>query len=243
MLGLTTWFTIGTLGMVVGTAMLAYGLRLVPTERRQLLAWMAAVPGIAAVAYALMALGVGGLTGGGGTSVFVPRYVDWLLTTPIHVAVVAAIAGAPRRLIARLAGLQAATIVLGLAGALVGPPLNWALYLLGAAVFAVVVYLLYVDAEALAAENSDDVAALFRKLRSFVVVLWLVYPVIWALSDAGVSLMDAETTALVVTYIDVVAKVGFGLIAINDFVSIAATREDAPDPGQAPASDGASAAD
>ncbi|WP_436906690.1 bacteriorhodopsin [Halosimplex marinum] len=229
MLGLTTWFTIGTLGMVVGTAMLAYGLVLVPDERKRTLALAAVVPAIAAVAYALMALGFGGLTTGDGATVFVPRYVDWLLTTPIHVAVIALVVGASTRLIARLAALQALTIGFGFVGATLAAPLSWALYLVGGSCFAGVVYLLYGDCEALAAGESDDVAALFRKLRSFVVVLWSVYPVIWLLAPAGVGIMDVETTALVVTYIDVVAKVGFGLIAINDFASMAAATDETAD--------------
>jgi sensory rhodopsin len=229
MLGLTTWFTIGTLGMVVGTAMLAYGMTLVPDERNRTLALAAVVPAIAAVAYALMSLGFGGLTTADGGTVFFPRYVDWLLTTPIHVAIIALVVGASTGLIARLAALQALTIVFGFVGAMLAAPLNWALYLAGSACFAGVVYLLYGDCEALAAGVSDDVAALFRKLRSFVVVLWLVYPVIWLLAPAGVGLMDTETAALVVTYIDVVAKVGFGLIAINDFASMAVATDETAD--------------
>jgi len=225
MFGLTTWFTIGTVGMVVGTVLIAYGVTLVPAERRRQLGLAAIVPAIAAAAYGLMALGFGGFTTADGGTVFIPRYVDWLLTTPIHVAIIALIVGASTGLIARLATLQAVTIVLGFVGATLASPLNWVLYALGSAVFAWVVYLLFTECEALAAEESDNVAALFRKLRSFVVVLWLVYPMIWVLAPAGVGVMDVETAALVVTYIDVVAKVGFGLIAINDFASMAAATD------------------
>jgi len=222
MVDITLWFTLGTLGMVVGTAMLVYGLVLVPREKRRLLAWIAAVPAIAAVAYALMALGIGGLRTADGAVVFVPRYVDWLLTTPIHVAVIALVVGASRRLVAKIAGLQALTIVFGFAGAALAAPLSWGLYALGSLCFAGVVYILFRDLEDRAAGASDEAAALFRKLRAFVVVLWLVYPVIWLLASSGVGVMDSETTALVVSYIDVVAKVGFGLITINDYVKLAA---------------------
>lgn len=225
MVEITLWFTIGALGMLVGTAMLAYGLVLVSKRRRRLLAWVVAVPAIAAVAYALMAVGFGDLTTGKGTTVFVPRYVDWLLTTPVHVAVVGSLVGASRPTLARLAGLQALTIVFGFVGATLAAPLNWLLYLAGAACFAGVVYVFYGELDALAVEQPDGIEALFRKLRSFVVVLWLVYPVIWLVGPPSFGVMDAETTALVVTYIDVVAKVGFGLIAINDFVKMAAIEE------------------
>ncbi|MFB6151022.1 MAG: bacteriorhodopsin [Haloarculaceae archaeon] len=240
MVSISLWFTIGTVGMVLGTAVLALGLLFVPANRRRLFAWIVAVPGIAAVAYALMAAGYGGLETAQGTTVFVPRYVDWLLTTPIHVAVIAVGVGASTRLVARLAGFQALTIVFGFVGATLAAPLNWALYLLGSACFAVVVYTFFRDLEALAVQRRDDVEALFRKLRSFVVVLWLIYPVIWLAAPSGQGLMDGETTALVGTYIDVVAKVGFGLIAINDYVKSAALDDERAAGGDAgPAPDDA----
>jgi sensory rhodopsin len=234
MVDITLWFTLGTLGMLAGTAMLTYGLVLLPDHRRRLFSLIVAVPAIALVAYALMALGMGGLTTTRGTTVYVPRYVDWLLTTPIHVAVIALVVGADRRLVTRLVVLQALTIVFGFVGATLAPPANWLLYLLGAAAFAGVVYTFYVDLDALAADQSDGIAALFRKLRAFVVVLWLVYPVIWVLGGAGIGLMDNETATLVVAYIDVVSKVGFGLIAMNDYIkmsTIADAYDDSGPPG------------
>jgi sensory rhodopsin len=220
MVDITLWYTLGTLGMFAGTALLAYGLVLLPGHRQRLFALVVAVPAIATVAYGLMAFGIGTLTTTGGTSVFVPRYVDWLLTTPLHVAVIALVVGASTRLIGRLAVLQALTIVFGFVGATLSAPWSWVLYLVGSACFAGVVYIFFVDLEDLATDRPDGVEALFRKLRSFVVVLWLLYPVIWVLGPAGLGTMDAETTTLVVTYIDVVAKVGFGLIAINDYLKM-----------------------
>lgn len=52
------------------------------------------------------------------------------------------------------------------------------------------------------------------------IVLWLVYPVIWVLGGPGLAFLDTETTALVVAYLDVVAKVGLGLIALNHWVGV-----------------------
>lgn len=221
MVEITLWYTIGAAGMVLGTIMLAYGLRLLPGDRRRPFLLVVSVPAIAAVAYALLALEIGWMTGVDGDPVFLPRYVDWLLTTPIHVAFLSLLVGAPRSLLVRAAGLQAATIGFGLAGAYAAAPLNYAAFALGALTFAGVVYYLHRDLDRLADDRSDHVASLYRKLRSFVVVLWLVYPVIWLLAPAGTGVMDAETTALVVSYIDVVAKVGFGLIALNDYVNLA----------------------
>ena len=196
---ITTWFTLGLLGELLGTALLAYGYTLVPEATRKRYLLLVAIPGIAIVAYLLLVLGVGAVDGGGHT-VYVVRYVDWLLTTPINVLYLGLLAHASRETIGKLVGLQALTIVFGFAG---------------------VVYLLYVDvADAAVAALSDVEASLYRTLRNFVVVLWSVYPVVWLLGAAGVGLMDVETASLVIVYLDVVTKVGFGVIALHAWVTM-----------------------
>lgn len=220
-MALTTWFTLGAIGMVVGTGLLGYGLTLLPSENRRPFGLLVGVTAIASVAYAIMTLGFGAVTSANGATAFAPRYADWLLTTPMHVAFVATVVGASRSLLGRIAGLQAATIALGFGGAVAPAPLNWLLFAAGSAAFAGVVYYFYTDLDDLADARNDAVAAQFRKLRSFVVVLWSIYPVIWLLAPAGIGLMDVETTALVVAYIDVVAKVGLGLIALSDYLTLA----------------------
>ncbi|MFC7134951.1 MULTISPECIES: bacteriorhodopsin [Salinibaculum] len=215
MASIELWFTLGTAGMALGTLVLAYGLRLLPRSQWRRYSILIAVPGIAVVAYALMALDVGAVETAVGGTAFIPRYVDWLLTTPLHILYLGLFAGAARGVIGRAVGLQTATIVLGLAGALVAAPLKWVLYAGGLVTFAGVVYYAYGDFGEAAERQGGATAALYRKLRAFLVVLWLVYPLIWLVGPNSLVLMDVETTALVVTYIDIVSKVGLGLIALN----------------------------
>ncbi|WP_181687207.1 bacteriorhodopsin [Halorhabdus salina] len=217
---ITLWFTLGTVGMALGSIGLGYGFLVLPTEWRRSYADVVVVTLIATVAYGLMALGIGDIGAANGATVSLPRYADWLLTTPLHVIFIAVIAGADRRLTLTAAGLQAATIVLGFAGALVTSPLKELFFLAGSLVFVVVVYLLVVEAAESADQQDVTTAGLYRKLRNFVIVLWLIYPVIWLVAPTGYGLMDAETSSLVITYIDVVAKVGFGLIALNGLQSL-----------------------
>lgn len=224
-LTLTTWFTLGTAGMALGTLLLAWGYTQLPREPRRAYLELIAVTAIATVAYALMALDIGAVTSARGSTLYVPRYVDWLLTTPLHVLYLGWLAGVDRSTQTKLVTLQAATIVLGFAGGMVTTPLNLLLFAAGGAAFVGVVYLLYGDVAAVAREQGDRRLSLFRKLRNFVVVLWTVYPVIWLLGGTGFGLMNLETTALVVTYIDVVAKVGFGLIAYTGLQTVFGTTE------------------
>lgn len=220
---LTTWFALGTAGMVLGTVLLAWGYTRLPDLPRRAYLELIAVTAIATVAYGLMALDIGAVETARGATLYVPRYVDWLLTTPLHVAFIGWLAGVDRSKILKLAGLQAATIVLGFVGALLAVPLNLLLFLAGGVVFAVLIYYLYDEVSETASQQDDRRLSLFRKLRNFVVVLWLIYPVIWLLSGPGFGLMGLETSALVITYIDVVAKVGFGLIAFSGLQTVFGT--------------------
>ena len=217
---ITTWFTLGLLGELLGTALLAYGYTLVPEATRKRYLLLVSIPGIAIFAYILLVLDIGAVDGGGHT-VYVVRYVDWLLTTPINVLYLGLLAHADRGTIGKLVGLQALTIVFGFGGAMATGALSYALFALGSVAFAGVVYLLYNDvADAAAGTLSDVEVSLYRTLRNFVVVLWSVYPVVWLLGGAGVGLMDVETASLVIVYLDVVTKVGFGAIALHAYMTI-----------------------
>lgn len=225
MVEITTWFILGAIGELLGTTVLAYGYTLVPEETRRRYLLLVAIPAIAFVAYALMALGVGELRVGG-HSVYAVRYVDWLLTTPINVLYLGLLAGAAREDITKLVGLQILTIVFGFAGAVVPSPLSYGLFALGAASFAGVVALLYGSIADAAGETLTGLQeSLYRTLRNFLVVLWLVYPIVWLLGQAGVGVLDVETATLVITYLDVVTKVGFGVIALYGQTTLRATSD------------------
>ncbi|GCF12929.1 sensory rhodopsin-2 [Haloarcula mannanilytica] len=222
---ITTWFTLGLLGELLGTAVLAYGYTLVPEETRKRYLLLVAIPGIAIVAYALMAMGFGSIQTEG-HAVYVIRYVDWLLTTPINVLFLALLAGASRQDTVKLVVLQALTIVFGFAGAVTPSPVSYGLFAVGAALFGGVIYLLYRNVAAAAESTLSDVEmSLYRTLRNFVVVLWLVYPVVWLVGAPGLGLMDVETASLVIVYLDVVTKVGFGLIALLAMMNLGSVSE------------------
>jgi len=231
MVTITTWFQLGTVGMVLGTLAMVWATRYVPREKYRESGLLIAVGAIAAVAYALMSVGVGTVRAVDGHTVYVARYVDWLLTTPLHVVYLGLLAEASRRRLGELAVWQALTIALGLVGAYFTSPLKWLLFLAGGLTFVRVLYLLYRPIQDRVRDRrSDNVSELYRKLLNFIAVLWLMYPVIWLLAPSGLGLMDLETQTLVVSYIDVVAKIGFGLIALNGQAIAATLGADADEP-------------
>jgi sensory rhodopsin len=226
MAGLSTWFTLGAVGMALGTLALTYGFRLVPRSDWRRYAILVAVPFIAVAAYALMALDIGGIETQTGSTVFAFRYLDWFLTTPLHVLYLGLLAGATAGAIYKAMGLMGATIALGFGGAYMAPPFKWVLFAAGSLAFVGVVYYTYSSFDE--AAQGTEALALFRKLRAFVIVLWLIYPAIWLLGPAGFGLMQLETAALVISYLDVVSKVGFGLIALSGQLSVLDTVTSSP---------------
>lgn len=227
MTSITTWFQLGTVGMVIGTLAMLVLLRRVPRDEYRNSLLLLGVGGIAAVAYALLSLDIGTITAQDGHTVYLVRYIDWLLTTPLNVAYLAVIAGASRRHLVEVSVVQALTIAFGTIGAILSGPLQWVMFGIGALLFARVLQLLYGPISDAIQGESDSLVGLHRKLLNFIAVLWLIYPVIWILAPSGLGIIDLETQSLVISYIDVVAKIGFGLIALNGQAVVAYLENDA----------------
>ncbi len=223
---IVTWFWAGAIAMAAGTVSLAYGFRLVPRRNWGRYSILVAVPAIAVGAYVLMALEFGTIESQSGEPIFSLRYLDWLLTTPLHVLYLGLLAGAAASAINRSLVLMALTILFGFAGAYFVSPLKWLCFAAGAGAFVGVIYYAYADFDSAVRRKEATTVALFWKLRAFLVVLWLVYPAIWIVSPFGIGLMNVETSALVLSYLDVVAKVGFGFIALAGQLTSADTMVD-----------------
>jgi len=225
----TLWYWIGAAGMAVGAAPPLRRLVVDPSRRRHY-AVLALVPAIAALAYAAMALGVGRVATPSG-SLLLPRYVDWLLTTPLLVLYLGMLADPGRSVYAALVGVDVVIIGAGIVAGALPNSTGWIAFAVGSLGYLGLLYLLLSVLPERARLSSDRVYADFTKLRNLTVVLWTLYPVVWLLSPLGVGLLQTSTEALVVTYLDLISKVGFVVIALNGQLSVAPT--DADDGGDA----------
>ncbi|MEF8758055.1 MAG: bacteriorhodopsin [Halobacteriales archaeon] len=66
-----------------------------------------------------------------------------------------------------------------------------------------------------AAERPALVRSLFRKLRNLAVVVWSFYPVGWLAGPYEFGVVDTASEELLITHMDLIAKVAFGFIAFN----------------------------
>ncbi|UWG48055.1 Bacteriorhodopsin [Halanaeroarchaeum sp. HSR-CO] len=216
----TIWYVFGALGMFLGTAYAGWGLLTSHENYWRYYLVLTLVTGIATIAYVAMALGVGRVHTYGGI-LYLPRYIDWMLTTPLLVLYLVMLAKPPRRTYYVLVALEVVVIGAGIVAALVRDPFRWISYLVGVAAYGYIVYSLLVVLPRQAALENHRPRAVFVKLRNLTLILWSIYPIVWLLGPFGLGLLVIETEAIVVTYLDLLAKVGFVAIAVNGRDAIA----------------------
>jgi sensory rhodopsin len=207
------WFWLGTLGMAVGTV---FPLWRLATERRysRHYAVLASVTGFAALAYLAMAFDLGKVQVGE-AALFLPRYIDWLVTTPLLVLYLGMLCRPDRKVYAALVGVDVLVIGSGVVAGLLSKPYSYVAYLVGCVAYVGLLSLLLAVLPRQATLHGDRVSAVFTKLRNLTVVLWTIYPVVWILGPLGVGLLQTGTEVMVVTYLDLISKVGFVFMAVN----------------------------
>jgi bacteriorhodopsin len=235
------WLWIGTLGMFVGMLyFIARGWGETDERRQEFYIVTIFITAIAFVNYLAMSLGFG-LTiieiGGEELPIYWARYTDWFFTTPLLLLDLGLLAGANRNQLASLVGLDMLMIGTGAiatlsAGAGVlsvgGRRLVW--WGVSTGLLLVLLYMLYGTLDEKVDQLGPDVRSTFSTLRTLIVVVWLVYPVWWLVGTEGLNVVgiNIETAGFMV--LDLVAKVGFGIILLSsrealDAVSSAASAQ------------------
>ncbi|WP_338740988.1 bacteriorhodopsin [Haloplanus salilacus] len=215
----TTWAALGAIGMGLGTLPPLWGLRTDPDRREHYLV-LAGVTGVAAVAYALMAVGVGTVSVSG-RSVSIARYVDWLITTPLILLFLTMLGGTGREPLVRLIVADVVLLVLGGVAVVVPGPIRWLAFAGGVAAFGVLVYDLYYHIPARAAFESERARTLFVTLRNLTIVLWTLYPIVWVLAPSGIGLLTRDMAMLVIAYLDLISKAAFVALAVDGLGALA----------------------
>ncbi|AFZ72995.1 bacteriorhodopsin [Natronobacterium gregoryi] len=214
MIGVTTWFALGTLGMLAGTIAFVWRGLSADSDYLQYYAILAAISLIATIAYAVMAMGEGWLEVDDRV-VFIPRYVDWILTTPLLLAFLGMLADVDRDFLYKVVAVNTVVMVSGFVAAAISPSWRFGLFGLGGIAYVVLVYMVLGTMTERARERDSGTQSLFTSLRNLTLVLWTIYPVVWLLGPAGYALLTPTVDIMLIAYLDLLTKVGFGLIAIN----------------------------
>ena len=168
------------------------------------------------------------------------RYLTWALSTPMILLALGLLADVDEGSLFTVIAADIAMCITGLAAALVTSSylMRWVFYLISCAFFAVVLYALLTEwASAAAAAGTGEI---FDTLRALTVVLWLGYPIVWALGVEGLAIVQSVgLTSWAYSGLDILAKYVFAFlllrwVAANEGTVAAAG--DAP-AGAAPADD------
>lgn len=220
------WLWLGTAGMLIGMLyFIARGWGEKNRRRQEFYIVTIFITAIAFVNYLSMALGFGLTTieiGGEELPIYWARYTDWLFTTPLLLIDLGLLAGANRNQLSTLVGLDVlmigtgAVATLSTAGVLlspVGDRIIW--WGVSTGFLLVLLYFLFGTLTKEANELSGAAQSTFSTLRNLIVVVWLVYPVWWILGTEGLGMISlySETAGFMV--LDLVAKVGFGIILLS----------------------------
>jgi len=144
------------------------------------------------------------------------RYLTWTLSTPMILVALGLLADTDRTTLFTAVTMDVGMCVTGLAAAMVTSnlALRWIFYGISCAFFVAVVYILLVEWPADAAEAGTD--EIFGTLKVLTVVLWLAYPVVWAVGAEGLALIEsAGLTSWAYSALDILAKYVFAFLLLR----------------------------
>ena len=219
------WFTTVTM-LAGGLALLAIGKRRTPGEESQTVIH-GIVPIIAACSYFAMAVGQGSVIlpiegAPGATREFhYARYVDWAFTTPLLLVALSLTAqhsgmrryGAVGGLILADLMMVATALFFGLS---VTSWIKWTWFLISCIAFLGVFYVLWVSYLQENAAERADVQASYRRNAAVLSVLWTGYPLILLVDTDGLNIISPTASVALIAVLDLMSKVGFGLMVTFD---------------------------
>ncbi len=143
------------------------------------------------------------------------RYLTWALSTPMILLALGLLAGSNLTKLFTVIVMDIGMCVTGLAAALTTSSyaLRWFWYAISCAFFAVVLYVLLVEwtRDAEIAGTTE----IFDTLKILTVVLWLGYPIFWALGAEGFAVLDVAYTSWAYSAMDIVAKYVFAFLLLR----------------------------
>ncbi len=212
--GTQFWLWIAFIGMVVGS--IIFGLKAASQRRKEGMEFALVSFFItlwAATMYLSMVLGETVLFDFKGQhTLFWGRYLDWIITTPLLLMDLGVVAGARPKLVAGVMAADVFMIVTGAIATLEGSPTNYLWYVISCGAFLAILGALMTEYSATARRRNGKINQLFQKLRNTLIGLWFIYPIVWILGAEGFRVLNVETETACYAILDVLAKVGFGLI-------------------------------
>ncbi|MGF1471991.1 MAG: bacteriorhodopsin [Rubrobacteraceae bacterium] len=215
------WFTTG--GMTLATVLFLYWSTSGQPQNYHHYVTSAAITLWAAMMYIVMATGSGAAIitepDGEARIFYFARYIDWTVTTPLLLLGLAWVAlGSISRNPQVVLGLVVADVAMILTGVLSGAwagPFKWFWFVISCIFFVAVLFLIWGPLASAARSGASPEASLFFPLAVMLTVLWFIYPVVFFFGTEGLDLISIGFEVFLYAVLDILAKVGFGIILLG----------------------------
>jgi len=144
------------------------------------------------------------------------RYLTWTLSTPMILLALGLLADVDRGSLFTVIAADVAMCVTGLAAALISSSylFRWLFYVVSCTFFLVVLYGLLIEWSESAADAGTS--EIFDTLKLLTVVLWLGYPIVWALGVEGFAVVQSVgLTSWAYSALDILAKYVFAFLLLR----------------------------
>lgn len=183
------------------------------------------IPVWSGLAYMAMALGQGVLEVDGRT-VYVARYLDWLVTTPLLLVALASTGmffrPLDRSTIATLVGLDVIMILSGLfADLTTRSDVQWLWFAIGCLCLVLILTLTWGRLRREAYAHNAEIGRSFDRVAGLLTGLWFGYPLIWALGPSGLGVLASDTELVLFVLLPIVSKVGFSIYDLRELRRLA----------------------
>jgi len=144
------------------------------------------------------------------------RYLTWALSTPMILLALGLLADVDTGSLFAVIAADIGMCVTGLAAALITSSLlfRWLFYAVSCAFFLVVIYALV--AEWPNSASQAGTGEIFSTLRALTIVLWVAYPVVWAVGVEGLAIVSSPgLTSWAYSALDIFAKYVFAFLLLR----------------------------
>lgn len=215
------WFTTG--GMLFGTILFLYWATTGQPQNYHHYVTSAVITLWASMMYIVMAVGAGAAVitepDGEARIFYYARYIDWTITTPLLLLGLAWVAlGSIGRNPQIVLGLVVADVAMILTGVLSGAwagGFKWFWFVISCIFFLAVLFLIWGPLQTAAQSGVSPEASLFYPLAVMLTVLWFAYPVVFLIGTEGIGAIPIGFEVFLYAVLDILAKVGFGIILVG----------------------------
>lgn len=209
-----TWFAIGAVAMLLGAAIFAVKIKTGHERNQNYYTVLTFISFIAGLSYIALATGIGILEVEGQADIHIARYLDWIITTPLILLLFALLANADIKQWSVVAAVDVLMIATGAVGSFETGNSKYLWFAASCAMMLVLFYYLFNTVTKAAKDERPAIRSLFALLRNYIAVIWIAYPVVWLIAPTGLDILTALGTDIAFMILDVITKVGIGVIII-----------------------------